>query len=111
MIFTVFKGDVLAVPGQVFAFHNAVTDGDIFCMPESIFGIKGAVFKNGILNVLEGIFALHAYIRKVQVGRTHHKVFALGLAILHFDTRTDQPNSEKQRHSPPSLHRRIPAGL
>lgn len=46
--FTVFKGNVLAVPCQIFAFYNTVADCDVFGMPESILGIEDAVFKKGI---------------------------------------------------------------
>ena len=46
--FTVFKGNVLAVPCQIFALYNTVADCDVFGMPESILGIEDAVFKKGI---------------------------------------------------------------
>ena len=41
--------------------------------------------KNRIFNVLEGIFSLHAHIRKMQIGRTHHEILALGVTVLHLD--------------------------
>ena len=56
-----------------------------FRVPEGVFRVKGAVFKNRIFNVLERILPLHAHIRKAQVGRAHHEVFAFGVAILHLD--------------------------
>lgn len=30
---------------------------------------------------------------KMQIGRTHHEILALGVTVLHLDPRTDQPNS------------------
>ena len=65
--------------------HCAVSYDNIFRMPERVFRIKGAVLKHGILDVLEGVFAFHPHIGKTQPKGAHHKIFAFGIAVFHFD--------------------------
>ena len=101
--FAVFKGDVLAVPGQILTLDYTVSHGDVFRMPEGIFRIKGAVLEHRIFDVLEGVFSFHPYIVKVQVGRTHHEVFTFGIAILHLDVMC-RPSELRREHIAAAHH-------
>ena len=88
-----FQGQTIGIPGQIFAFDDAVSHRDVFPVPEGVLCLKATVFKHGVFDLLERVFALICDIAEGQVLGSHHKVLTGRLGILHADFRVDQPNS------------------
>ena len=105
------QSDVLAIPGQVFAFYRAVPNNDVFSVPKSVFSVKNAVFKNRIFNVLKGIFALHAHVlKKCRPAERSIKYSLWAEQSRMSRLLTDHPNSGEMMSQPDILYRCIRAG-
>lgn len=83
---TVFKGNVLAVPGKIFPLYHAIAHHHILCMPERILRVKTAIFKDSVLNILKRILSFKMHIVEMEIAGSQHKVLALCSTVLHGNT-------------------------
>ena len=82
---------------EILSLDYTVSHGNIFRMPKGIFGIKDAVLEHRILDILEGVFSFHPHVIKMQMGSAHHKIFAFGATVFHFNP-SGRPSELRRNH-------------